>query len=58
MLPYLLGSILILGGLGWGLLALFAAGMADRQTTWVESVGTPLTGLIPIILGIIIIIWG
>lgn len=58
MLPIIIGVICILGGIGWGLMTMFAAGMASRQTTWQENTGTPMLGLIPIAIGIAIIVWG
>jgi len=51
------GVILIIVGVCWGLLAMLAAGMADRKTTWMESTGTPMLGLIPIAFGIALIVW-
>lgn len=54
----ILGILLILAGIGWFLLAGFAAGMASRSTTWWENTGTPLLGAIPALLGIALLIWG
>ena len=54
-LSWVVGLVLILFGVGWGLLSFMAAGMADRETTWMEHAGYPLMGLIPIIVGIAVI---
>lgn len=57
MLAIVIGTLLILGGLGWAVLAFFAAGMASRSPTRGEELA-PLLGLIPVVLGIAILIWG
>lgn len=57
-LVVLAGALCIIGGIGWFLLAAFAAGMASRAVTWWESTGRPLLGLAPIIIGIAMIWWG
>lgn len=51
------GITFILGGIGWMLLAWFAAGMVSRSPTWWESTGSPLMGLIPLAIGVAIIVW-
>jgi len=58
MLAWIVGILLILGGIGWSLLAGFAPMMASRQIdTWNEQVKPMLYGLIPLALGIAIIVW-
>ena len=58
MLSWIVGILLILGGLGWAILAMFGPMMASRQIdTWDEQVKPMLYGLVPIALGIAIIIW-
>lgn len=58
MLAILVGIILILIGLGWAIMAMWAAGMASRKTTRWENAGRPALGLIPLVLGVAILIWG
>jgi hypothetical protein len=58
MLKVFVALILTLGGLGWAALAAFGAGMASRPTTFWENTGRPLLGVIPILLGIAILIFG
>ncbi len=56
MLSWIVGILLIVGGLGWSLLAFFAPMMASRQIdTWDEQVKPMLYGLAPVALGIIIV---
>jgi len=58
MLSILVGIVLIIGGIGWSLLAFFAAGMASRQIdTWNEQVKPALYGLAPVVLGAALIYW-
>lgn len=57
MVSTIVGALLVLGGLAWSILTFGAASMASRQVTWWEDVGTPLLGLIPIVLGILCIVY-
>ena len=58
MLSWIVGILLILGGLGWVLLAMFGPMMASRQIdAWNEQVKPMLYGLVPIAVGVAIIIW-
>lgn len=54
----IVGVIFILAGIGWFLFASFAAGMASREITWWESTGAPMLGVIPVLIGILLMIWG
>lgn len=58
MVANILGFLFITGGLMWAVLAFGAAGMASRTITTWEAIGAPALGLIPIVLGIVIIVWG
>lgn len=58
MLAIILGVLFIMAGLAWGALAFGAASMASRTVTPWESIGAPALGLIPIVLGVVIIVWG
>lgn len=58
MIATILGIVLIIGGLGFSVMAVWAAGRASRQTTWRENVGTPLIGVGVALLGVAILIWG
>ena len=57
MLAIIFGVLLILGGIGWTLLVIFVAGMADRQTGFSDT-APALFGVAAIVVGIIVLIWG
>lgn len=58
MLKIIIGVLLIFGGVVWFLMSAFAAGMASRSTTQWEGTIRPLLGIIPVLLGVAIMIWG
>lgn len=58
MLAIIIGLLFIVGGLVWSAVAFGAAGMASRAVTTWEAIGAPALGLIPIVLGVVIIVWG
>lgn len=58
MIAIILGIVLIVGGLGWAVMGVMAAGMADRSVTpWEEWQG-PIIGGGVVLFGISILIWG
>lgn len=58
MLAIIFGSLFIIGGVGWFVMAAGAASMASRQVTTWESLGAPSLGIIPIALGVAMLAWG
>lgn len=57
MIVIIFGILFILAGITIGLLALMAAGMADRETTAWENTYRPLLWfIIPVIIGVLLIV--
>lgn len=51
---WLLGTVLILAGMGWMALVAFGSMMADREVDQLDEVVKPcLLGLAPIVLGVL-----
>ena len=58
MLSWVIGILLIVGGIIWMVMAMFGSMMASRQIdTWNEQIKPMLYGLVPIALGIALIVW-
>ena len=58
MLSILVGSILIIVGCLWTVLAFFGGMMASRAVDmWSEVIRPALYGAIPVALGVAIIVW-
>lgn len=56
-MKYLFGLIFIVLGIIWFVVTLFATGMLSRPTTARENL-VPFGGLVLILFGIVIMIWG
>ena len=58
MLSLMAGTILILSGIVWSLLAVYAASLASRQAENLsERIRPMLYGLLPIVVGLALIVW-
>jgi hypothetical protein len=58
VLSWIVGLLLIGGGLFFAVLAVFAAGMADREVNTLHEVVYPIVGcMLPVVAGVAIIVW-
>ena len=58
MTGIIVGIILIVGGLGYAVLGVMAAGMASRQATTWENFGPLAIGGPIMLIGAVLIVWG